>query len=339
MTIPVSVVMPVYNRQDFLAKAIESILKQTFSDFEFIIVYDCSIDNSLAIALDFQKRDARIRIHHQEQNKGIVGARNTGLELAQGKYVAWMDSDDISMPERIKKQFLFMESHPEVGVTSANAVLIDGKGNFLSETHFPKSHNLITWAFCFYNPIINSAVMANRDLCLQAGGYRDMAKDRSEYFPEDYDLWIRLSNQTHFYNFSETLVKYRIHGKNNSSTNMQSLLRNSSKICHAYVQSVLVKEIPQTLLDMLRGLANPPSLRGMPQLIERLYNHFINLPEISPQEKKFIREDASIRLLQMAKKYPLDIYSLPTFVKSVKINQGIFMHLLKKILRKIRTHS
>lgn len=334
MTIPVSVVMPVYNSQDFLPEATESILSQTFRDFEFIIVDDCSTDNSAAIALDYQKRDARIRIYHHEQNIGIVGARNTGLELAQGKYIAWMDSDDVSIPERIEKQFLFMESHPEVGITSANAIMIDGKGNFLSDIQMPQTHILITWAFCFYDPIINPAVMANRELCIQAGGYRDLAKGKTEYFPEDYDLWIRLSNQTRFHNFSETLLKLRKHGKNITNTRLQSTLRNSSRICRAYLQSVLRREIAQTPIEMIWEIANPPRLQGIPQLIEMLYNHFINLSEILPKEKKFIQEDAAIRLMRMAVKHPLDSYSLPTFAQALKTNPELYNYLFQKLLRK-----
>ncbi|MCL5126496.1 MAG: glycosyltransferase family 2 protein [Deltaproteobacteria bacterium] len=337
MTIPVSVVMPVYNSQDFLPEAIESILSQTFRDFEFIIVDDCSTDNSAAIALDYQKRDARIRIHHHEQNTGIVGARNTGLELAQGKYIAWMDSDDVSMPERLAKQFLFMQSHPEVGITSTNAIMIDEKGNSLSDIQMPQTHILITWAFCFYDPIINPAVMANRELCSQAGGYRDLAKDKTEYFPEDYDLWIRLSNQTHFYNFNEVLLKLRKHGKNITSTRLQSTLRNSSLICRAYLQSMLGREIPQTHLEMVWGIANPPRLRGIPQLIEKLYSRSINLPEISPLEKQLIREDAAMRLIRMAVKYPFDPYSLPVLRQALKINPKFHIYLFEKLLRKAST--
>ncbi|MBA4384745.1 MAG: hypothetical protein C0410_08415 [Anaerolinea sp.] len=338
MNIPISVVMAVYNCQDFLPEAVESILSQTFGDFEFLIVDDCSTDDSLTIALDYQKRDARIRIHRHERNTGIVGARNTGLKLAQGKYIAWMDSDDVSMPERLEKQFLFMESHPEVGVSSANAIAIDENGNFLFRIQMPQSHILITWAFCFYDPIINPAVMANRKLCIQAGGYRDLAKNKTEYFPEDYDLWIRLSNQTHFYNFSEVLLKLRKHGKNITSTRLQSTLRNSSLICRAYLQSILGKEISQTPIEMIWEIANPPSLQGIPQLIEMLYNHFINLSEILPQEKKFIREDASLRLMRMAVKHPFDPCSLPTFAQAMKTNPELYKYLFQKLLRKASAH-
>ena len=339
MTIPVSVVMPVYNAERFLREAINSILGQTYTDFEFIIVEDVSTDRTAEIIESYS--DARILYIKNKKNIGMPASLNKGIALAHGEYIARMDADDVSIPERIEKQFLFMESHPEVGVTSSNAIIIDGKGNFISEMYVPQSHILILWTFCFSCSIIHPAVMANRQLFRQAGGYRDLANDKAECFPEDYDLWVRLSKQTQFYNFSEPLLKYRMHGKNNSATNMQALLRNSSKICRSYLQSVLGKEIPQTLVDTQWGVANSPSLRGMSQHIERLYNYFINLPGISPQEKKLIREDASIHLLQMVKKYPFDLYSLTTLAHALKINQGayIYLYVLKKLLYKIRTQS
>jgi len=324
--------MPVYNRQDFLPEAIESILGQTFGDFEFLIVDDCSTDQSLAIALEYQKRDPRIRIHRHGHNAGIVGARNTGLRLASGKYIAWMDSDDISLPERIEKQFLFMESHPEVGVISSNAIEIDEKGKPLSNIRMPQSNILITWSFCFYDPIINPAVMARRELYVAVGGYRDMAKDRSEYFPEDYDLWTRLYQSTQFYNIDENLLKLRKHGRNITLTRLQSTLRNSALVCHAYVQSILGKEIQLAPIETLWEIAHPPSLFGVATLVRMLFDHFVCLPEILPGEKRFIREDASWRLMRMVKKYPRDPYNMAILADAIKINPLFPVCLSKRIM-------
>ncbi len=333
-TIPISVVMPVYNSDKYMREAIESILNQTFQDFEFIIIDDGSTDMSLEIALDYQKHDARIQVHCHEQNKGIVKGRNAGLQLAKGKYIAWMDSDDISVPERLTKQYLFMQSHPDIGVTSANAIMIDESGKSISVIQMPQTHNLILWAFCFYDPIINPAVMANRELCIQIGGYRDLAKDRTEYFPEDYDLWVRISKHTHFRNFNEPLLKLRKHSQNITKTRLQSTLKNSSLICHAYLQSVSENEISETLVQMIWGIATPPSLRGMPQFIKALYTYFTNLPEILPQEKEYIRKDASQRLVNMAKKHIWDPHSLPTLVLALRINPRLAVSFIKRKLLK-----
>ena len=334
MTPPVSVVMTVYNRQDFLTEAVESILHQTFKDFEFIIIDDCSTDNSYSMALAFAERDRRIRVHRHEKNLGIVGARNTGLQQAKGKYIAWMDSDDVSLPNRLEKQYTFMKEHPEVGIVSSNAILIDENSKMLSEIKMPQTHLMILWAFCFFDPIINPAVMANRELCQQAGGYRELAKDRSEYYPEDFDLCVRLSKQTHFYIFQDNLLCLRKHGNNVTKTRLESTLRNSATICMQYLQSFLGIEIPRQPLDMIWGVDQPADLTGYPQLMRKLYEHFRSLPEISDTEKEYIQKDASLRMIRMSKNHILARGSLQTIIEAWRINPHLFADVFNAIVNK-----
>ena len=111
----VSVIMPVYNGEKYLAEAIDSILVQTFTDFELLIVDDGSQDNSAEIIRSYVKRDSRIRFFQQEQNEGSANARNRGIANAKGEFIAAMDCDDVSLPERLQKQVDFLESHPEIG--------------------------------------------------------------------------------------------------------------------------------------------------------------------------------------------------------------------------------
>lgn len=335
MTPPVSVVMTVYNRQDFLAEAVDSILNQTFKEYEFIIIDDCSTDSSYQMALDYAKRDSRIRVHRHEVNQGIVGARNTGLHQAKGKYIAWMDSDDVSLPQRIEKQYSFMEKNPDVGIVSSNAFLIDEHSNRLSEIKMPRTNLMILWAFCFFDPIINPAVMANRELCLKAGGYRELAKDRSEYYPEDFDLWVRLSSQTHFYIFQENLLCLRKHGKNVTKTRLDSTLRNSVKICVEYLQPLLGSEIPLLPLEMIWGIADPRSVKGYPQLMSRLYDHFISRPEITPEEKRYIQRDATVRMVHMAKNNLFDPGCAQILLEAGKMNPRFWSDIFGAVSRKL----
>lgn len=111
----VSVVMPVYNSERFVAEAVDSILQQTLTDFEFLIVDDGSTDGSLGIIQDYAERDPRIRITQHSENRGVAAARNTGIARASGKYVAVMDSDDVSLPQRIEKQVTYLEAHSDIG--------------------------------------------------------------------------------------------------------------------------------------------------------------------------------------------------------------------------------
>ena len=111
----VSVIMPVYNGEKYLAEAIDSILGQSFTDFEFLIVDDGSQDNSAEIIRSYEKRDRRIRFIQLERNMGAAAARNRGIAAATGKFITMMDCDDISLPERLQKQVDFMQSNPEIG--------------------------------------------------------------------------------------------------------------------------------------------------------------------------------------------------------------------------------
>ena len=121
----VSVIMPVYNGERFLGDAIESVLSQTFSDFEFIIVDDCSRDSSAEIATAFAKDDSRVRFLPLKENVGAAQARNSGGALARGAYLAGMDADDISLPERLRLQVRCLRDNPEIGVVGVCAQEVD----------------------------------------------------------------------------------------------------------------------------------------------------------------------------------------------------------------------
>ncbi|MCY3867896.1 MAG: glycosyltransferase family 2 protein [Chloroflexi bacterium] len=136
----VSVVMPVYNGECYLAEAIESILGQTFTDFEFIIVDDGSRDGSAAIIHDFAKRDERIRVIQHERNRGLTSARNSGIAASRGQFVAAMDHDDISLPRRIEKQADFLHSHPRLGLVGTHVRTLLPDLSVLRIDEFPQCH-------------------------------------------------------------------------------------------------------------------------------------------------------------------------------------------------------
>jgi glycosyltransferase involved in cell wall biosynthesis len=332
MTIPISVVMCVYNRQDYVKEAINSILGQTFRDFEFIIVDDGSTDTSLNIALDYQKNDPRIRVHPCSQNTGIVSAHNTGLRLAQGKYIAWMDSDDISMPERLEKEFSFLQAFPEFGVVSSSGIVIDESGNVIRSLPVLQTDLLIKWSFCFGVSIINGSAMAKRELFNDAGGYRELSNKKGEYSSHDYDLWIRLSQSTLFYNLNEQLYKIRKHVKSTTRMQFNSTMKYNARICHRYIQSILGNRVSLQSVETLWGVAETPYFQDATKLINALYEHFLSLPKVSPQEKELIREDASWRMVRrIVANYwrnPGIIYPL---VRAIQINPRLFLTFLRKL--------
>jgi glycosyltransferase involved in cell wall biosynthesis len=201
----VSVVMVVCNVDRFLAESIESILGQTFKDFEFIIVDFGSTDKSKAIALNYAARDARIKLH-EIPNCGLGEARNAGCFLAQGRYIAVMDADDISTPDRLMSEFEFMEKHRDVGLLGGYTEWIDETGGPLRIERFPAEDHEIRSAFVSGCPFCQPTVLMRREAFVLVGGYR-----AAFVFAEDYDLWLRIAEHFPCANLRQVVLKYRSH--------------------------------------------------------------------------------------------------------------------------------
>ena len=221
----ISVTMPVFNAEKYLAESIESILNQSFRDFEFLIIDDSSTDHSLDIINRYRDTDNRIKVLQNKYAKGIVGASNTGLEASQGKYIARMDADDVSLPDRFEKQHRFMESHPEVGICGTWANAFGQKTGLMK---LPETDAEIRTALLFCCCMIHPTVMMRRDfLRAHQLSYR-------EFFDtaQDYDLWARALDYTQFYNIPEMLLKYRVHETQISSARKADQEKERRKIKH-----------------------------------------------------------------------------------------------------------
>lgn len=201
----VSVVMPVYNGERFLAEAIESILGQTFADFEFVIVDDGSLDGSAAIIRDNANRSERIRVVKHERNQGLTSARNSGIAASRGEFVAAMDHDDISLPRRIEKQAAFLKAHPEIGLVGTGYSSMYGHSETLKPHEMPLQHALILvqWTLGIYS-VSGPTIMARRDTLNAVGGY-----DESIRASDDKELFSRLFWQTRFANLPDALYLHR----------------------------------------------------------------------------------------------------------------------------------
>jgi glycosyltransferase involved in cell wall biosynthesis len=208
MTSPkVSVAMPVYNSEKYLAKAVESILAQTFTDFEFLIVDDGSTDASRAILEQYSARDPRIKLVSRP-NTGYLVALNEMLERARGQYVARMDADDVALPERFERQVQYLDDHPECVLLASRVIIIDPDGDPLQEMGYALTHEEIDGAFMnaqgqvIYHP----SVMYRRRVVLELGCYRP-----EYYLTEDLDLFLRLAEIGRVASLAEPLLLYREH--------------------------------------------------------------------------------------------------------------------------------
>lgn len=197
--------MPVYNGQRFLHGATESILCQTWSDFEFLIINDGSTDNSREIISSFS--DSRIRLIDNPSNIGLTKSLNKGLELAEGEYIARQDADDISYPKRLERQVQFLNAHPDIVLLGTQARAIDEKGrphktNFL---RIPVGMLTIRWYLMFQNAFIHSSVMFRRStVWKELGGY-----DESFERAQDYELWSRAAWSFKVDNLADVLIDHR----------------------------------------------------------------------------------------------------------------------------------
>jgi hypothetical protein len=204
--------MVVCNVERFLAEAIESILGQTFREFEFIIVDFGSTDRSKEIIASYAAKDSRIKLH-QIPHCRLAEARNASCFLAQGEYIAIMDADDVSLPDRLMWQVDFMEKHPRVGVVCGGVELIDGAGESRTSSvvssgvslNRPTDNRGLQSALLTYCPFWE-AVLMRREAFVQVGGYRPVFVQA-----EDYDLWMRVSEHFELANLEQVVFKYRLH--------------------------------------------------------------------------------------------------------------------------------
>jgi GT2 family glycosyltransferase len=270
MAIPaISVAMSVYDGERFLALAIESILAQTFTDFEFLILNDGSKDGSQAIIDSYAAQDPRIRAIHRE-NRGLVASLNQLLDEAKAPLVARMDCDDICLPTRFEQQIAFMADHPDYGVVGTWSADIDEAGEpySLGGLDHPVDHSAFLYSIKNSGPLLcHPSVMMRRDLVRSVGGYHTAFKHC-----EDYDLWLRLASVTKMCSVPVRLVQYR-HWANQVSTK------------HAYIQQIGAAASYFAWLEREAGRVDPTvHLEALPPLDG--YDALFNKPGLA----KAVRE-------------------------------------------------
>jgi glycosyltransferase involved in cell wall biosynthesis len=228
----ITVLMPVYNNEKFLRESVDSILNQTFKDFEFIIINDGSTDRTKKILNAY--KDFRIRVIDNDKNIGITRSLNKGLGLAKGEYIARMDGDDISLPERLERQVKFLENNPKVVLLGNWVEIIDGDGNLRSITRYPTNHCFITWIFLFKTCLAHPTVMYRKKEVLKINGYNSMLS-----YTQDYDLWVRLSKIGKIGQIPEVLLKIRRFVDSIEDRHREQQLEIAGNIAFHYAKSIM----------------------------------------------------------------------------------------------------
>lgn len=306
--------MSVYNGEKYLREAIESILNQTYTDFELIIIDDGSTDKSADIIKSYNH--PRI-VLIQQKNKGLAAALNTGIKTARGKYIARMDADDISMPDRLEIQTSFLEEHSECVVLGSNAVIIDMNGDYLYT-----SNQLLGWKEIKQNlpktPFFHSSTFYRTDKARMAGGYFE---DIKHHF-EDLIFFNKLSHYGELRNISIPLIKYRL---------VPSAITNRTK-----KDGVLIGRMANSILS--KGTFSEADLHGLFKSTNKKTrswkesNYHFRIGKIF-LEHNFNREEAIRNLLMSIKKYPfnhlawfnLALSILPrTLIRRWKESRGVY---------------
>jgi glycosyltransferase involved in cell wall biosynthesis len=245
----VSVILTAYNAAPHVSGAIHSLLRQTFTDLEIVVVDDYSTDNTHRLVAGID--DPRLVILHHEVNEGPFVAANRGLEVARGSFIARLDADDRARPERLARELAWLDAHPDVGIIGTAYEVIDETGRPQGVRRMPTTDLEIRWQSLLLSPFLHSSVMIRRDL---------LRKHHLVYDPDlrmggDYELWSRLLPHTHARNLEEPLTEFRIWSGSISST-----ARPAQRAIH---DEVAFRTVSTELPDLQLGQEEVAALRQL----------------------------------------------------------------------------
>ena len=227
MSPKVSIVLPVYNGEKYIEKSINSILNQSFTDFELIIVNDCSTDNTINIINSY--KDERIKIVTNEINKKLPESLNVGFGEARGEYLTWTSDDNEYLPNALKVFVEYLNSNEEVGMVYSNLELIDEKGDKIQIIELDNPENVI------FTNCIGACFLYRKSVADNVGKY-----NKDLYLVEDYDYWLRIYMNSKIEHVAEVLYKYRTHEKSLTAKYQNEILDKTAKLWIKYFDNIII---------------------------------------------------------------------------------------------------
>lgn len=222
--------MPVYNCERYISEAMDSVLNQTYSHFELLVIDDCSTDKTLEIIESYT--DCRIVVVRNKRNCGIISCLNESLKIARGSFIARMDGDDVCERSRLEKQLNFLLENPEVGMVGCNGYLVDKYGETIDIIEKPLDHDSIEFEMLFGCQFIHPAILIRSEII------KKLKYDPEMIHAEDYELWFRVIDQTKVANLSQHLIKIRRHGENTTHKITQKIYDTNMKIFKIFFNAV-----------------------------------------------------------------------------------------------------
>lgn len=290
--------MPVYNGERFLAQAVESILGQTHSRLELIVVDDASFDDTPAILERYRRQDARVLVVTNASNLGSTASRNIGCRASRGELIAVMDHDDVALPHRLKRQLQFLDATPDVSAVGAWVQCIDERGHAGRAYHYRTDPALLAWSMLFFSPIAHPTLMFRRESVDIAAVYREKYR-----LVEDYDLVFGLSCRGRVANVPEILVRYRT-WPGNASKN-PAMAQGAAMVLRDRLAEMGINVQPCDASNLL-GLAiddypaTEPELRFLADVLAEAHLHVQRRPHFTHDELRAVSADYALRLWQLA---------------------------------------
>lgn len=293
----VTVLMPVYNGEKYLKQAIESILNQTFKDFEFLIINDGSTDSSKKIIKSF--KDSRIKLINNEKNIKIAASLNKGLNLAQGKYIARMDCDDISLKNRLTWQIEFMNKNPQIGISGGFTKKIGTKKSFT--TKYFLNHDELKANMLFNASMSHPTIIMHKNLIEK----HKLRYNKNFSNSQDRELWSRAIKFFKFANLNKVILYHRIHNKNESSKNSNIQKENANKTIINQLKKLNLSPSEQEL-KIHRAIKTPINLKKE-EFIKSISEWYQKIIKANKKTKTF-NEKSLLKIL--SKKYFNIYYNL-----------------------------
>ena len=324
----VTILMPVYNGEAYLRQAIDSIINQTFRDYELLIINDGSTDSSVSIIKEYN--DPRIRVIHNEKNLKLIASLNKGLEIARGEYIARMDCDDISLPQRLEKQVEFMESHRDVGLCGSWIQFIGKREGTILK--YPTEDQVLRVKILFSNYFAHPSVIMRKEFL-----DKYHLKYSSDYIHvEDYKLWLECSKFFKIYNLGEVLLKYRMGHESISKRYSKEQKNNAMRIYRENLMSLGIcdEDVLMVLVDQKR--ANKKQLQHIPAALNvaidknTIYNNNLLKKEITR-----LFERVCIRSFPIVGIHAYFVYKKYAFRQQVKCTRQDEFRLVAKFAREI----
>ena len=296
-----SVLTAVYNGEAYIDQAVASILAQTYTDFEYILIDDASTDSTPQKIAGWAGRDGRIRTLRNQRSANPAGALNCGLSLAVGEYIAILDGDDLAYPQRFAQQVAYLDGHPQVGVVGGQVQRIDQDGRALKLMSYPTHPTLVRWVVFFQTPVLHSAAMMRRALVEKVGGY-----SVQHSWMTDYDLFARLMEVSQVTNLPDCLAAYRINTGQVSSVHKkpqsgQVLLLICRLLFERLELRAGLNEIQSMYLAVRsRELPDEAALLGAAGLLGEMYTRFTRRKVLDEDGRELVCMDCAKRWHRMA---------------------------------------